>query len=77
MRAGIFIRQERERKAMIRKAHTELSLTKQCKLLKISRSSVYCAPVGIDTETLKLMNEIDRVFTKCLPFHCPAGLCAA
>ncbi|MEP5116741.1 MAG: hypothetical protein ABJQ90_13515 [Parasphingorhabdus sp.] len=27
-----------ERKAMIRKDRTDLSLTKQCKLLKISRS---------------------------------------
>ena len=30
-----------ERKAMIRKDRTDLSLTKQCKLLKISRSSLY------------------------------------
>jgi hypothetical protein len=28
-----------ERKAMIRKDHADLSLTKQCQLLKISRSS--------------------------------------
>jgi len=53
-----------ERKAMIRKDHTDLSLTKQSKLLKISRSSLYYTPVGVDAETLKLMNEIDRVFTK-------------
>jgi len=53
-----------ERKAMIRKDHTDLSLTRQCKLLRISRSSLYYTPVGIDAETLKLMNEIDRVFTK-------------
>lgn len=53
-----------ERKAMIRKDHTDLSLTKQCKLLKVSRSSLYYTPVGVNAETLKLMNEIDRVFTK-------------
>ncbi|PVA08399.1 IS3 family transposase, partial [Pelagivirga sediminicola] len=53
-----------ERKAMIRKDHADLSLTKQCKLLKISRSSLYYTPVGVNAETLKLMNEIDRVFTK-------------
>jgi len=56
-----------ERKAMINRDRTDLSLTRQCKLLKISRSSLYYTPVGIDAETLKLMNEIDRVFTK-LPF---------
>ena len=53
-----------ERKAMIRKDHTALSVTRQCKLLKISRSSMYYKPVGVDTETLKLMNEIDLVFIK-------------
>ena len=50
-----------ERKTMVRKDHTVLSLTRQCKLLKISRSSLYYRPVGFDEETLKLMNEIDRV----------------
>ena len=53
-----------ERKAMIRKDLADLSLTKQCKLLKISRSSLYYVPVGVNAETLELMNEIDRVFTK-------------
>jgi len=53
-----------ERKTLIRKDHTALSLTRQCKLLKISRSSLYYRPVGIDADTLKLMNEIDRIFTK-------------
>ena len=53
-----------ERKVMIRKDHSALSLTRQCKLLRIGRSSLYYTPVGINAETLKLMNEIDRVFTK-------------
>jgi putative transposase len=53
-----------ERKTMIRKDHPTLSLTRQCKVLKISRSALYYTPVGFDAETLKLMNEIDRVFTK-------------
>jgi putative transposase len=47
-----------------RKENTELSLTRQCKLLKISRSSIYYTPVGMNAETLKFMHEIDRVFTK-------------
>jgi len=57
-----------ERKTMINRDHTNLSLTKQCKLLRISRSSLYYTPVGIDAETLRLMNEIDRVVTKYLFF---------
>ncbi len=53
-----------KRREMIRKDNTKLSLTRQCKLLKISRSSIYYTPVGVNAETLKLMHEIDRVFTK-------------
>jgi hypothetical protein len=49
---------------MIRKDNTKLSLTRQCKLLKISRSSIYYTPVGVNAKTLALMHEIDRVFTK-------------
>ncbi|MBU2935958.1 MULTISPECIES: hypothetical protein [Pacificibacter] len=69
-----------ERKALINADRTDLSLTKQCKLLKISRLSLYYTPVGVNAETLKLMNEIDRVFTKYpfFPFrdyaaHNPVG----
>jgi putative transposase len=47
-----------------RKDNIKLSLTRQCKLLKISRSSIYYIPVGVNAETLALMHEIDRVFTK-------------
>jgi len=53
-----------ERRDMIRKENTDLSLTRQCKLLKISRSSIYYAPVGFDQATIDLMHEIDRIFTK-------------
>lgn len=48
-----------ERRAMINRDRIDLSLTKQCKLLKISRSSLYYAWVGVNAETLKLMSEID------------------
>ena len=53
-----------ERRELIRKENTKLSLTRQCKLLKISRSSVYYTPVGFDQATIDLMHEIDRIFTK-------------
>ncbi|MEM5477970.1 DDE-type integrase/transposase/recombinase, partial [Pacificibacter sp. AS14] len=57
-----------ERKTLIDRNRTDPSLAKQCKLLKISRSSLYYTPVGVNAETLDLMNEIDRVFTKYLFF---------
>jgi putative transposase len=49
---------------MIRKETTDLSLTRQCKLLKISRSSIYYTPVGFDPATPELMHEIDRILKK-------------
>ena len=49
-----------ERKALINADRTDLSLTKQCKLLKISRSSLYYTRVGVNAETLELMNEPSR-----------------
>jgi len=53
-----------ERRAVIRKGNTDLSLTRQCKMLKISRSSIYYTPVGLDQATINLMHEIDRIFTR-------------
>ena len=41
-----------DRREMIRQDNTDLSLTRQCKLLKISRSSIYYTPVGFDQVTL-------------------------
>ena len=51
-----------ERRKMIRKENTGLSLTRQCKLLKISRSSIYYTPVGFDLATIDLMHEITNGF---------------
>jgi len=41
-----------------------ISLTRQCKILRISRSSLYYTPMGFSAKTLELMRQIDRVFTK-------------
>jgi len=49
---------------LIRKENTDLSLARQCKLRKISQSSTYYTPVGLDHATIDLMREIDRIFTK-------------
>ena len=43
---------------------TDISLSRQCKILKISRSALYYTPVGFNAEALDLMRQIDRVFTK-------------
>ena len=49
-----------ERREMIRKDNTDLSLTRQCILVKISRSSIYYILVELNAKALK----INRIFTK-------------
>ncbi len=57
-----------ERRAMIRRDHPVLSLSRQCKILSISRSSFYYAPKGESPENLALMRRIDELFLK-YPFY--------
>ncbi len=57
-----------ERKAMIARGHLELSLSRRCRLLSISRSSFYYAPKGESPENLALMRRIDGLFLK-YPFY--------
>ncbi len=57
-----------ERKAMIVRRHPGPSLSRQCRLLSISRSSFYYAPKGESPETLVLMRRIDELFLK-YPFY--------
>lgn len=53
-----------KKRAMIKRDHPELSISQQCKLVRLSRSVFYDRPVGVDADTLAMMKEIDRVFTK-------------
>ena len=53
---------------MIRRDHPVLSLSRQCKILSISRSSFYYAPKGESPENLALMRRIDELFMK-YPFY--------
>ena len=53
----------KERKKMISK-RVYISLSRQCKILRISRSSLYYTPIGFSSATLELMRQIDRVYTK-------------
>jgi len=57
-----------DRKAMIARDEPALSLSRQCQLLSISRSSAYYAPRGENEETLVLMRRIDEVFVQ-YPFY--------
>ena len=57
-----------ERKAMIAPDRPGLSLSRQCRLLSIGRSSFYYAPVGESPENLALMRRIDELFLK-YPFY--------
>ncbi|MGB5629448.1 MAG: IS3 family transposase [Woeseiaceae bacterium] len=53
---------------MITRDHPELSLSRQCRLLSISRSWFYFAPKGEPRENLALMRRIDELFLK-YPFY--------
>ena len=53
-----------EKKQMITRDRSDLSISQQCRLVKLSRSAFYYEPTGIDNETLAVMKAIDRAFTK-------------
>ena len=57
-----------ERKAMIAPDRPGLSLSHQCRLLSIGRSSFYYTPKGESPENLALMRRIDELFLK-YPFY--------
>ena len=53
---------------MIRPGHPKLSLSRQCRLLRVSRSSVYHRPKGESAKNLALMRRIDKLFLE-YPFY--------
>ena len=53
-----------ERRAMVTRPHPGLSLSRQCRLLSIGRSSLYYTPKGESAESLALMQRIDELFLK-------------
>ena len=53
---------------MVGRQRSSLSVVHQCRLLGISRSSVYYRPVGASQEDLELMREIDRQYM-LTPFY--------
>jgi len=53
-----------ELKSMIEPKHPNISISRQCELLGISRSGYYYTPCPVDEYTLTLMNLIDLQYTK-------------
>lgn len=53
-----------KKRGLICRDHPDLSIRRQCKLLKLSRSAFYYCPLGINPGTLMVMKAIDKVFTQ-------------
>ena len=68
-----------DRKMMITRDHPGLSLSRQCQVLAISRSSFYYTAKGESAENLALMRRIDELFVKYSFYGSRqmAGNCAA
>ena len=52
------------RLAMVDRGHPKLSVVKQCRLLRLSRSSVYYRPTPAKPADLELMSGMDRQYLK-------------
>ena len=59
--AGLTLDQKR---AIIIKEEDGLSVRQQCELLELNRSTLYYEPVPVSESDIRLMNEIDELFTK-------------
>ena len=57
-----------ERRAMIGPQDLQLSVSRQCELVGLPRSSFYYQPVAPDAFTLEVMHAIDRIYTD-RPFY--------
>ena len=65
-----------QRQGMIHREHHQLSLVRQCTLLRISRGSVYYQPTSTRAEDLELMNLMDRQYLQTpstVPERCRPG----
>jgi putative transposase len=52
----------KQRRSMIEQSHQRLSVSRQCKILGVNRSSYYYRPKPIKPETLDLMRKIDELY---------------
>ena len=53
----------RERKQLVDPKVKTMSTRRQCEILQVNRSSLYYKPLGESEENLKLMGEMDKIFT--------------
>ncbi len=58
----------KEKRSLIAWNHSQLSITRQCDLLSLSKGGLYYAPVKMDPYNLMLMDLIDRQYLKT-PFY--------
>jgi putative transposase len=56
------------RRSLIERGHLQLSLSRQCQLVGLSRSSLYYQPVGVSDTDMELMRLLDEQYTKA-PFY--------
>ena len=59
---------QKHRQGMVDREHRQVSLVRQCALLRISRGSVYYHPTSTRTEDLELMTLMDRQYLRT-PFY--------
>src|SRR5688500_5980567 len=62
-----------ERRPWITPGDQRLSITQQCRLLELPRSTYYHAGVGESDENLELMRLIDEQYLRT-PFYCSRGM---
>lgn len=56
----------KEKRGLIESDNREISVRRQCELIGINRSNVYCEPVVVvvTEATVRLMNRVDEIFTE-------------
>lgn len=57
-----------DRRALVQPDDSEVSIRRQCELLRLNRSTLYYTPVKVDPDETALMKAIDKIFTKW-PFY--------
>ena len=65
-----------ERRVLVDRDDPDLSITSQCQLLKVARSTLYYQPAPVDPDDLALMRRMDELYTKW-PFYGARRMVAA
>src|SRR5690554_6071149 len=64
----ITVKPLKEKRTMIEKENSEISVSRQCELLEIHRSGLYYTPSAEQSENLMLMRKIDEQYLRT-PFY--------